>query len=161
MNKICVALVLCSALLAGCAKPEAKFVGKWDGKATFPQKVIDLLKAMVPADQQDKIEEDLTSGSISLELKKDMTYALVTSSKDRTDTTNGTWTLDKDGKNITLSAPKVTDADRKEGKAMGATDDMIDAGNKPLVCSIGEGGKTMTYSETQAGFTVSVTFTKK
>ena len=83
------AVTLLATLLAGCGKPEDKFVGKWAGKVDLPQQMIDMMKALAPEDQKDKVEQDLKNVKVDLDLKKGGAYTVTTVSNGTTTTEDG------------------------------------------------------------------------
>ena len=161
MKKLLPIALVAAALIAGCGKPEDKFVGKWNGKVELPQAAIDMIKAFTPEAERGKVEQDIKDTKIELDLKKDRTYTITTTASGKTDSQNGTWTLDKEGKTVTLSAPKLSEDAKSKAKAAGATDAMIQEGEgKSMAYTVSTDKRTLTHTEEQMGMSITMTFSK-
>jgi hypothetical protein len=155
-------VAVAATLFVGCGKPEDKFVAKWIGKVDFPKEAMDTLKAMLPPADYAKAEKDIKDAKLDLELKKDKTYAITTVAQGEPSTVTGTWTLSEDGKTLTLSGPKLSDDAKAKAKAAGATDQQISASeDKSTAYTVSEDGKTLSTTEAQMGFQITITFTKQ
>lgn len=136
MKRICTLLVAATLLLAACGKPEDKFVGHYDGTMEMPQEMIDLMKSMAPQFGEDpsEMEAKLSNLQIGMELRGDGTCSMTNESDGKTDLTEGTWTLNEEGTQITV---QLTEA-KKKASALG----MPTAG-EDLVLDVSEDGKTL------------------
>ncbi len=155
------ALAIALALLAGCSKPEAKYVGKWTGKVEVPAASMEKIKAQL-GPMAANIEEELAKLSMSLELKADGSYTMNTTAPG-SENVSGKWTLDSENRTVTLGKPEFTEDIKKKMKENGMTDDMIkeaEAASEQQVFKIAEGDKSMSMSQSQMGIDSSLTFTK-
>ncbi len=99
LAKSSLALITLTALIiAGCAKPEDKLVGHYNGKANIPEATKKELARTHP--EQLPLLDALEAGTYSLDLKQDKTYSSLMSVMGHDNPTAGTWTLD--GNQITL-----------------------------------------------------------
>jgi ABC-type Na+ efflux pump permease subunit len=155
-------VAVAATLLVGCSKPEDKFVGNWAGKVEFPKEAMDTLKAMLPPADFAKAEKDIKEAKIDLELKKDKSYSITSVTENKPSTVTGTWTLSEDAKTLTLSGPKLGDEAKAAAKKAGATDAQIaESEAKSTTYTVSEDGKSMSTTEAQMGFEITISFSKK
>jgi hypothetical protein len=156
------AIALVAIALAGCSKPEDKFVGKWDGKVDVPQEAIDMIKAFSP-NEAPKIETEIKGTKVELDLAKDGKYTVTTTPlSGKPSSVSGTWTLSEDGKTLTMSGPQLSEDAKAKAKAAGATDAQIKQGEgQSTAYTVGEDAKTLTADLQQLGMTIKVAFTKR
>ena len=121
-------LLFVAFLLVGCAKPEDKYVGHFNGKITIdPDTRAKLIQE--GGDQAAKMVQAMESAAISLDLNKDKTYKMQIGGPMGTATT-GTWTFADgviscavtNGKNPTRMTPSedgntLTAVNTKDGKS--------------------------------------------
>ena len=89
------ALLALALLIAGCAKPEDKYVGTYTGKTQLSQKTLDLI-AKQPKAEQDQI----INATVKLELKQDKTATLTPSGQSAG--TSGSWSVQNGEVSISL-----------------------------------------------------------
>ncbi len=155
-------VAVAATLLVGCGKPEDKFVGNWTGKVEFPKEAMDTLKAMLPPADFAKAEKDIKEAKIDLELKKDKAYSITSVTQGKPSTVTGTWTLSEDAKTLTLSGPKLGEEAKADAKKAGATDAQIaESEAKSTAYTVSEDGKTISATEDQMGFKITISFSKQ
>ena len=155
MKRLLVAVIAASLLLAACDKPEDKFVGQYDGTIDIPQELIEVMKSMVSqmGGDPDEVEAGMTGGKIAMELRGDGTCTMTKTADDNTELTDGTWTLNDEGTQITVHIAMDEEAAAEMGLPSGS--------GRDRVLDVSEDGKTLTFEETQLGRTVKTTFTRK
>ena len=78
-------------LLVGCAKPEAKYVGHYNGTMKISDKSREQINKMGP--QAVQVLQQIEGLKFELDLKEDKTFTVVFKSGPANDTKSGTWTL--------------------------------------------------------------------
>jgi len=166
--KRCVAsIIVVMALLAGCSKPEDKFVGKWDGKVELPKEFVAMMEGMAkafastskdPNAKAPDLQGELDKAKLELDLQKSGQYVLTTTSTKGTTTESGTWKLSEDGKTIKLTLPK--DAQQKLDSTPGSPN-LGNFGKDGMTFNVAEGNKAMALELNQAGMSIKFSFTKR
>ena len=126
------ALALAALLMAGCSKPEDKFVGHYTGKVQITPQAEKALSAL-PKQAQAQTRSQLQSLNVALDLKKDKAYTVSMSLPDGAYTGTGTWSL-TDNK-ISL----VTQTETSNGKTVTVTNkgsDVLTVGPDPKVLTM-------------------------
>jgi hypothetical protein len=160
------------------AKPEEKpdpsinaksVTGKYNGVVEIPQSTIDMAKQMAAQqggtpEQVDAFIKQLKDEKITLELLADGTFTMKTSSQGSSPADKGAWTLGDDN-TVTLTPDKLSKEQRDQMKAQGATDEQINQtetlARKPQILKVTEGGKVLSWSQSNMGMSMTVTFTRK
>ena len=155
MKRLLVAVLAASLMLAGCDGPEDKFVGQYEGTVDMPQDLVELLKSLAiqNGDDPDEVEAGLTGGKLAMELRDDGTCTMIKTADDKTELTACTWTLNREGTQITVHVAM-------DEVAAGALDVPSGPG-RDRVLDVSEDGKTLTLNETVLRRTVKTTFTRK
>lgn len=157
MRRLCIALIAASLLVAGCGKPEDKFVGAYTGSVELSQETLDQMKAMAAQIGQNPDEwvKDPQSLSMTLELQDEGVFSITSSSTQSQSTTNGKWTLSEDGKSITLSDIELTGDEEEQVARLG-----LDSSSLERTFTVSEDGRSLSHTDTQMGMTGTVTFTR-
>jgi len=99
--RILLPLLALMILIAGCGKPEDKFIGSYVGKQQLSQKAIDMInKSPMAAQLKDQIDKM----AINLTLNKDKTAVL--SATGQKTTLSGTWSYDNKQVVVNFSSPQ-------------------------------------------------------
>ncbi len=99
----------------------------------------------------EEMEAALTEGHFGLELRADGTCAMTSESKGKTESADGTWTLNDDGTQVTLKIADVSEATSSVG--------LSDKGDD-MVLDVSKDGMTLSLEETQMGMTFGISFTR-
>jgi len=156
MKKLCIALVAVSLLVAGCGKPEDKFIGSYKGSIEFDESSMEQLRTMAKSMGQDpsKLEEELNSLQPSLELKADGVCTISVKTSNGSSSVNAKWTLAEDGSTVTLHDPEMSQEDKDQAVTMGVKD------LENQVFTVSEDGKTLSYTNSAMGMTAVTKFTR-
>lgn len=91
MSRLSAALFVALLLIAGCGKPEDKFVGHYNGKMNISAQAE--AKAAQAGPQGQQILDAFKNATFGLQLNQDKTYSLATTIMGKSDNISGTWTL--------------------------------------------------------------------
>ncbi len=155
MKRLWVAVIAASLVLAACDKPEDKFVGEYDGTIEVPPGLIEAMKlfAIQRGSNPDDVEAAMTSGTLAMELRGNGSCTMTTTFDEDSALTDGTWTLNDEGTQITVRIP--IDDETAEAR------DLPSGSGRLRVLDVSEDGKTLTYEEERLNRTVVTTFTRK
>lgn len=145
-------------LIAGCSKPEDKFVGKWDGKIEMPQEALDMIKGMastmLPADQKGKIEEFekfVKDGRLELDLQAEGKARLTSINPDGEDMAQeATWKLAEDGKTLSVTVARSA-----------ATPGAMGSVSRDLNLSVSEDNRKLSIVQSDGGLSMTISFAKR
>lgn len=162
------AALLFLALIAGCSKPEDKFVGKWDGKMDLSQEMMDMAeaaKAFLTPEQIKQMEDAqkmIADARVVLDLKDDGTYVMTTTGLNESHTVNGKWTLSEDGKTITAESWPMTEAEKKSAVDQGISAQIVEQlADEDLKCVVSEDMNTLTYVAETMGASLTIRFVRQ
>lgn len=85
-------LAALAILIAGCAKPEAKFVGNWVGKQQLDQKTLDAINNAAKTPQERAAIQARQNMQMNLSLNKDKTATMGMTGSNAT--LNGNWSYE-------------------------------------------------------------------
>jgi hypothetical protein len=120
-------------LVAGCTKPENKFVGDYVGKQQLTKTAMDQINKL-PKAAAEAMKKQIDASRVNLTLNKDKTAQMSVSGQGvKTQGISGTWAYSNDKVDVTLG------------------------GGTPMELTPSSDGKTLTLSGSQYG---SLTFTK-
>ncbi len=146
----------------------ASLAGNYTGALEIPQSMLDEIKKNATPEQLKQYEEQikafeaqLKTAKITLELKNDGTYEIVSVMGAMNTKENGNWTYNAKDNTVVIEKPKPSEEVIKQLKARGMTDDQIaENQKKPIIAQVSPDGKTIHYSNAAQGGGFKVTFTK-
>ena len=155
MKRLLVVVIAASLLVAACDKSRDKFVGQYDGEIDVSPETIELMRSLALQNgmDPDEVEAAMTGGKIALELRDDGTCTMTRTEDDKTGLTNGTWTLNDEGTQITVHVVMDEETAAERG--------FESAPSRDKVLDVSEDGKTLTLEETVLRRKVKTTFTRK
>ena len=104
MKRLFVAVIAASLLLAACDRSRDNFVGHYDGMIDVPQELIEVMRSLALQNDvdPDEVEAAMTGVKIAMELRGDGTCTMTETADAKTRLTDGTWTLNDEGAQITV-----------------------------------------------------------